>query len=58
MKSNYEKLINQYEGTNMKYTDPDFPPTGKSIGGKWANHNNWKRISEIMPNAVLFNEKI
>ena len=39
----------------MKYTDPDFPPTGKSIGGRWAYHNNWKRISEIMPNAVLFN---
>ena len=25
-KSNYEKLVEQYSGTNKKWTDPDFPP--------------------------------
>ena len=45
LKSNYENLISEYEGTDKKFTDPEFPPNGSSIGGRWVNHNNWKRIS-------------
>lgn len=58
LKSNYEKLLNEYEGTDIKFIDTDFPAVGTSIGGRWIDHNNWRRISEIIPTAVFVNEKI
>ncbi len=45
MKSNYQKLIDEYAKSNKKWTDPDFPPNQKSFGvGKDAEKVVWRRV--------------
>lgn len=32
MKSNYQRLVEEYQRTNKMWTDPDFPTEQKSFG--------------------------
>lgn len=54
MKSNYEKLVQDYQKTNKMWTDPDFPAEQRSFGlGKDFEKVGWKRIGDIIKNPVF-----
>jgi hypothetical protein len=62
-KSNYNEIMKSMENTNDLFTDPDFPPNEQSLGDLRAHGTNssrivWKRIRDIMPNAVFIKDVI
>lgn len=45
MKSNYERLVEEYQRTNKMWTDPEFPTEQKSFGlGRDFEKVTWKRV--------------
>jgi len=59
MKSNYEKLVEEYAKSNRGWTDPDFPPEQKSFGlGRTSEKVIWKRLGDIIKKPVFIGEEI
>ena len=50
LKSNYEDLLDQYSGTNKKWSDPDFKPLQSSWGTS-ISKVVWRRVDEIIPDC-------
>ena len=60
-KSSYEELVSKMTGTDQTFTDPDFPPNAQSLGkldDKLLNSLTWKRIKDILPDAIFANGTI
>ncbi len=54
LKSDYERLIEEYSHTDKKWTDPDFPPEQKSFGlGRQSEKVVWQRVEKIIPNPIF-----
>ena len=59
LKSDYERLLEQYAKGNKNWTDPDFPPDQKSFGlGRKTEKVVWKRLGEIIKNPVFVADNI
>lgn len=59
MKSNYERLIEEYKRSNKMWTDPEFPTEQRSFGlGRDFEKVTWKRVGEIIKNPVFIGDKI
>ena len=61
MSQTLEKIIAKCKETGQKWTDPDFPASGKSLSKdpdappeSWPVVTEWKRITEFLPNPQLF----
>ena len=55
-KSDYDTIAKEYGKKDKKWTDGSFPPNDQSLGViSNVTSNGWKRISEIVPNPVIFN---
>lgn len=53
--------MNKMTGTDQTFTDPDFPPNAQSLGkldDKLVNSLTWKRIKDILPDAIFANGTI
>ena len=53
----FDELKSQNQRRNQKFTDEEFPPRKSSLGNV-PGDISWKRISEIVPNPCLFDNKI
>lgn len=54
LKSDYQRLLEDFSKTNKQWTDPDFPPEQKSFGlGRQTEKVVWKRLGEIVKNPVF-----
>lgn len=57
--SDYNALVEQYKSTKSLWEDIEFPPNSASFGDiPEIKEHSWKRLSEIVPNPVLFDGKI
>lgn len=46
LKSDYQDLVEEFNGTDRLFSDPDFLPTDQYLGKKFARGTiKWKRIS-------------
>ena len=58
-KSEYDTIVKDYGKKNKKWTDGSFPPNDQSLGViPNVTSNTWKRISEIVPNPVIFTQPL
>lgn len=59
LKSDYERLLEEYGKTNKTWTDPDFPPEQKSFGlSRQSEKVVWKRLGEIVKKPVFVGDNI
>jgi hypothetical protein len=57
--SDYNALVQQYKGSKELWEDIEFPPTVKSFGDiPEIKEHNWKRLSQIVTDPVLFDGRI
>lgn len=57
-KSQYKDLVEAYKGKPEKWTDPEFPPSDRSLGDCQVKASKWERIQNIVPKPSLFEGKI
>ena len=58
-KSQYQELIQVYQKGNHLWEDPEFPHNQQSFGYiEGVKTKEWKRLSQIISNPVLFDGKI
>jgi hypothetical protein len=57
-RSNYNELVESYKDKKDKWTDPEFPPSDKSVGNCDVKVSKWERIPNLVPKPALFEGKI
>jgi hypothetical protein len=57
--SPYNEYLEKCRKEKKKFVDEEFPPNGQSLNYTLTNRNIvWKRVTEIVPNAIMGGEKI